>query len=64
VGQFTGDALSEEVKTTHQLGEGTGGPHCGRLGRNGFKQGENLELLGIAKALWLAHHQLPFWGIG
>jgi len=51
------------VETTHQLGQGTGGPHGRTLGIDGFKQGENLKLLGIAKSLWLAHHHLPFWGI-
>jgi hypothetical protein len=35
------------VEMTHQVGEGAGGPHGRVLGAGGFKQGENLKLLGV-----------------
>jgi hypothetical protein len=35
------------LSLTHQVGEGAGGPHGRVLGAGGFKQGENLKLLGV-----------------
>jgi hypothetical protein len=36
VGQLTGDALSQGVEMTHQLGQGAGGAHGRALGAGGF----------------------------
>jgi hypothetical protein len=47
IGQLTGDALAQDVEMTHQLGQRAGGTHGRVLGAGGFKQGENLKLLGV-----------------
>jgi hypothetical protein len=47
VGQLHGDAEPKGVEMTHQLGQGAGGANGRVLGAGGFKQGENLKLLGV-----------------
>jgi hypothetical protein len=59
IGQLTGDALAQDVEMTYQLGQRAGGTHGRVIGAGGFKQGENVKLLGIAQPLGFADHAPP-----
>jgi hypothetical protein len=61
VGQLTGDALTQDVEVTHQLGQGAGGTHGRMLGAGGLQQAENLKLLGVAQPLGFTVHRFPLW---
>jgi hypothetical protein len=61
VGQFSGDALAQDVEVTHQLGQGAGGTHGRLLGGGCLQQGEYLKLLGVAQSLGFACHRFPLW---
>jgi hypothetical protein len=61
VRQLPGDALAQDVKVTHQLGQSPGGTHGRVLSASGFEQGENFKLLGVGQPLGFADHHFPLW---